>query len=635
MSNFGALFHLQSKKMHSFFRLSFLLFALFLQQIAFAQNLPQPLETLIFNPQYILPGKAGHYPGNQQASAMSRFERFQMIQNGFTFKNEQPTEIKHNLLQKPFPQKAFTIEILLNHHVNKPIASAVYAYNPKTQEPQVLLTYFSERDSKNAEITFSIGNQWIESKGAKPFQQYWYHIAATFQNGKMEFFINGQSVGNKEVNKTIANNLQLDIAAYLKQEPYMQLANTIKEVQLYDQALNAEQVKKRYQTAKNQVERGEIYTHLFHLSAGPYLHFATQTSVNLLWETNVPATAMIEYGTELPLKNKVELNAIAVKADPNHDAFIQEITLSNLQPHTKYFYNIKLRNYDGQTMESGVFTFQTAVKEGETFQFAAIGDTETRPHVNDKLAKLIWGERPDFVLHMGDLTDGGMKDHKWQWNYEYFAGLTQLHTRIPVFPVAGNGEADLYWYKKYHVLPNEEAYYTFHYGNADYFMLNSNQSKEQFKPDGEQYIWLEKELAKSTAPWKFVCMHHAPYSTDEDDYGNAWEGKSDQGDLDVRQLVPLFEKYKVDIVFFGHLHSYSRMGPIQNNTVKREEGVWYIQTGGAGGNLEDFAPTRAWFAEKTYAGHHYCLVNVNGKHLNFKMYDTEGRLRDFFELKKE
>ncbi len=62
-------------------------------------------------------------------------------------------------------------------------------------------------------------------------------------------------------------------------------------------------------------------------------------------------------------------------------------------------------------MESGVFSFQTAVREDETFQFAAIGDTEARPHVNDRVAKLIWGERPDFVIHLGDLTDNGYKDN--------------------------------------------------------------------------------------------------------------------------------------------------------------------------------------------------------------------------------
>jgi acid phosphatase type 7 len=74
--------------------------------------------------------------------------------------------------------------------------------------------------------------------------------------------------------------------------------------------------------------------------------------------------------------------------------------------------------------------------------------------------------------------------------------------------------------------------------------------------------------------------------------------------------------------------------PIEANKVSEQNGVVYIQAGGEGGNLEDLAPTRAWFSAKTYRGHHYCIVGVNGGSLSFKMYDTEGRLKDFLELRK-
>jgi hypothetical protein len=102
----------------------------------------------------------------------------------------------------------------------------------------------------------------------------------------------------------------------------------------------------------------------------------------------------------------------------------------------------------------------------------------------------------------------------------------------------------------------------------------------------------------------------------------------------VRPLVPLFEKHGVDIVFFGHLHSYSRIGPIRDNLINRAKGVTYIQTGGAGGNLEDFAPTKTWFSQKLYAGHHYCLINVSDDRLFFKMYDLKGNLRDYHEMRQ-
>ena len=312
---------------------------------------------------------------------------------------------------------------------------------------------------------------------------------------------------------------------------------------------------------------------------------------------------------------------------------IHKLVLDDLEPGQQYFYNIKAIDENGNVIESGNLTFATAGNENTPFSFAVIGDTEARPHINDRISKLVWDERPNFIVIVGDLTDGGMEHHKFEWNYEYFQGMNQLTSRIPVFPVAGNGEQDLYWYEKYHDLPGKDGYYSFRYGNAEFFMLNSNLKKE-FAPGGEQYMWLEEKLKNSTALWKFVAHHHAPYSADENDYGDSWKGTSALGDPGIRKIVPLYEKYKVDMVFFGHLHTYQRTLPILEDKINEKNGVVYIQGGGGGGNLEDFAPSRAWFSAKTYRGHHYFTVTVSGSRLEFKMYDSEGRMKDLLDLAK-
>lgn len=164
---------------------------------------------------------------------------------------------------------------------------------------------------------------------------------------------------------------------------------------------------------------------------------------------------------------------------------------------------------------------------------------------------------------------------------------------------------------------------------------NYSNQKEELKPGGIQYEWLEQELAASSATWKFVAHHHAPFSSDEDDYGDTWEeGETDMGDLKVRELVPLYEQYGVDIVFFGHLHLYERTWPIRDLEVDPEYGVVYLVSGGAGGNLEDTAPSRSWFSTKLYRGHHYSRIDIWGGKLFFKMYDLNGALKDYMELEK-
>ncbi|NJO03056.1 MAG: hypothetical protein HC880_16455 [Bacteroidia bacterium] len=248
------------------------------------------------------------------------------------------------------------------------------------------------------------------------------------------------------------------------------------------------------------MEQGKLYPEIFHFNAGPYLNYATQSGINLVWETDRPARAIVAYGEQLPLNQRREITDYA---------FIQEISLDGLQTGKRYYYQIKALAQNGDTISSGVLTFNTAVQAEDAFSFCIIGDTESRPHINYRLGLLIWDERPNFLLHLGDVTDGGMKDHKFEWNHEYFTGMTALTSRIPVFPVAGNGESDLYWYTRYHRLPEPEAYYSFRYGNAEFFMLNSNENQE-LAAGGKQYEWLKERLASSKATWKFVAHHHCP-----------------------------------------------------------------------------------------------------------------------------
>jgi hypothetical protein len=102
----------------------------------------------------------------------------------------------------------------------------------------------------------------------------------------------------------------------------------------------------------------------------------------------------------------------------------------------------------------------------------------------------------------------------------------------------------------------------------------------------------------------------------------------------MRVLVPLYEKYEVDIVWVGHIHTYERTWPIWQNRVDPARGVIYIQTGGGGAELEDFAPTRSWFTAKLLRNWQYCVVLIQGKTLTMMAYDIDGRLYDYLELQK-
>ena len=201
-----------------------------------------------------------------------------------------------------------------------------------------------------------------------------------------------------------------------------------------------------------------------------------------------------------------------------------------------------------------------------------------------------------------------------------------------MFPVLGNHEQNAKNYFDYMSLPDPEYYYKFSYGNADFFLIDSNRKVD---PDSEQYKWLDEQLGQSKALWKFVCHHHPPYSSDENDYGNLWRtNKSTRGDLRVRQLVPLYEKHEVDIVWTGHIHSYERTWPLQQDRAVNQNGTIYMITGGGGGGLETPGPFRPFFQNNVRRGHHYVIVAINGTDLELKAFSLEDQMIDRLRIFK-
>jgi predicted phosphodiesterase len=311
-----------------------------------------------------------------------------------------------------------------------------------------------------------------------------------------------------------------------------------------------------------------------------------------------------------------------------------EVVLTGLTPTTKYFYRVVCTDAGGRRLEGPQLTFQTAVGPSEAFSFTVIGDTQRNPVVTGKVAKLMWERRPNFVLHCGDVVDDGTA--KWQWTGDLFKPCQELFGRVPVYPCIGNHEKNDPQYYKYFSLPAPEYYYSFKFGNAEFFSLDTNKQRTaSLKPGGLQYQWLDKALATSEAKWKFCYHHHPAYSSDSDDYGDTAKGPTTAGDLRVRPLLALYEKYKVDVVFNGHIHLYERTWPIKGGKVDQKEGVIHITSGGGGGSLENFGPTPTFFKQEGRVDFHFCYITIHQGALHFKAFDQEGRLFDHFSLRKE
>ncbi len=361
----------------------------------------------------------------------------------------------------------------------------------------------------------------------------------------------------------------------------------------------------------------------------PYLQFATQESIHVLWETTAPATTIVEYG-------EAQLDAqapnLSLRKEVDGTRLLHEVQLDGLKVDTKYIYRAKSISENGREIIGPVSTFKTAVKDDGAYFFALIGDSQRNrrmPEAWPKIAQKVWEDRPHFIIHAGDIVDEGPR--KTDWTGHFFPGGQIAMSRFPMYTVLGNHERDAQYYYDYMVNPAPEYYYTFRYGNAQFFMIDTNRDVVE---GSEQYEWLEWELAKSDAVWKFVVHHHPPYSSEENDHGDTYIGASSYG-THARNLTPLYDAYDVDFCLFGHVHMYERTWPIFENRVNLQDGVVYINSGGAGGGLEDFDPVRSWFTQELQTGHHYCTFAVFDRTLVFKAIDHEGRMFDSFQMSKD
>lgn len=456
----------------------------------------------------------------------------------------------------------------------------------------------------------------------------YYHLAAVYDGQTLQLFVNGKLDAESTLQQgeiLYPEQAPVVIGAYQDADEFFSHAGRIYDIAIYDLAAKPDWVQQEFAHLESLAQKVGLdsVNEPFAVVVPPYLQRATKTSMTVGWQTSKPASTLVKYG---------ETDAVKQTASGIAGKMIHHVTLSDLKPNTQYFYQVESVDSSGETLQGDLLTFQTACSEETPFGFAIISDTQGNPKVSGQIAEMAWEQRPSFLIHPGDLVSTGTNDS--HWTRQFFPAMAPLIGRVPMFPVLGNHEVNARNYYDYFDLPAPEYYYDFRYGNAHFFMLDTNKKVD---PSSEQYRWLDKALAESNALWKFVVHHHPVFSSDENDYGNLWKtNQSTRGDARVRVLAELYDKHHVDVVWNGHIHSYERTWPIYRNAATTAaQGTIYMVTGGGGGSLETPGPFRPFFQNNVKRGHHYCMAYVNGGTLEFKAFDLEGRLFDYLKLEKK
>ncbi|SCH86589.1 Calcineurin-like phosphoesterase [uncultured Clostridium sp.] len=268
-----------------------------------------------------------------------------------------------------------------------------------------------------------------------------------------------------------------------------------------------------------------------------------------------------------------------------------KVTITNLEKNSTYYYSY---GTDRKWSDPIIYKTQSVDK----FRFILVGD----PQIGASLKNIASGEfeeqgqdkatrndtfnwnntlnkalqkssNASFILSVGDQIQSRNKkvDREASLNYtgneiEYSGFLSPTILKsLPIATSLGNHDAISGNYSYHFNNPNTSSLgstagggdYYFRYGNSIFLMLNTNNTNVE---EHEQF--LEEVLNDNKdAKWRIVVVH-------QDIYGSGIHS-NEPSIVNLRdELVPILECHKIDVVFTGHDHAYSRSKILKDGELK-------------------------------------------------------------------
>ena len=436
-----------------------------------------------------------------------------------------------------------------------------------------------------------------------------------------------------------------------------------------------------------------------YLQLGDRPKLSTKEALTLAWQTpdldHVWSVQLRNAGqTEWRSAEDIKFHPIAVRTIAPFRAYTAELT--NLEPGGAFSYRVL---EDGKEVFAS--TGQARRAENQFYKFVVFGDCAAGTPQQLLVARQAYAAKPDFVFIPGDIvySRGRISEYATKYWPAYNAdapsesGVPFVRSTlfiaapgnhdIATTDVTGNPDGLAYFYNWRQPLngpklPMENpstpvlkgdaadkaaflkaagpaypqaANFSFDYGNAHWTVLDSNKNVDWSQPELRK--WLEKDLeSASKATWRFVAYHHPGFNSSKTHFGDQW----------MRLLAPVFEKYKVDIVWSGHVHNYQRSFPLRyapgevGTTTdiswfifdKKFDGIKetkaaspiYIVSGAGGAGLynseltakpEEWQPFTTRYVADT---HSFTVVDVKDKQLSIRQISAKGDEIDRFVLTK-
>ncbi len=303
--------------------------------------------------------------------------------------------------------------------------------------------------------------------------------------------------------------------------------------------------------------------------------------------------------------------------------YFHHVKVSNFKPGTQYFYQVGDHPSNKKKEKwSQVYSFKTLPSRKSddnpvAVNLAIVGDLG-QTKVSKKTLDLIRQRknRINGIIIAGDLSYADCDQSRWQTWFDLIQH-EHISSTFPIMVAPGNHEVEgrhmcgnddvkeeFVAYRRRFYMPTAQfaqfrnTYYSFEVSRLAHFIILCPYCP--YDAESTQYKWFEEDVRKidrTQTPWLFVVTHEPFYCSNKAHYKEA---------EDMRKIYePLFNRYHVNMVFSGHVHSYERTHAIYNGQVvaahkasstgtpveeqkRKQDGTVYI-TVGDGGNREGLA----------------------------------------------
>lgn len=416
------------------------------------------------------------------------------------------------------------------------------------------------------------------------------------------------------------------------------------------------------------------------VTRGPYLQKATPTGITVRWRTSASVTSKVTYGTD-PVNLSQSVTVSGTRTE-------HTVTLTGLQPKTKYYYSIGSTTGVMQSGSLNYFVTNPSPGEEGKYTFWVTGDCGNNSNNQIQVRSQYNNYSGDSVtngwLLLGDNAYSSGTDVEFTTNFfTHYQATIMKHA--PLWPVPGNHDYansssaqdnhNISYYSIFDlpvsgesggVASNNEAFYSYDYGNIHFLALDSygeESNKRIYDTTGAQAIWVKQDLEANQKKWTIAYWHHPPYTM------GSHNSDTETELVNIRtNFIRILERYGVDLILCGHSHVYERTRlmkghygleptfnaathnlsqssakyngtsnscPYRKDSVQTS-GTVYIVAGSAGqlGGAEDAYPHNAMYFSDTLHGGSLVL-QVDGKRLDAKWLCGDGVIRDQFTIFKD